>query len=185
MQLRPEQLAGHLQQKLLPVYLVFGDETLLIQECCDQVRARAPAQGCGERRVIEAAGNRFDWNELTHSGAEMSLFAERKLIELRLPGGKPGKDGSAALCAYLDAATGDDVLLIVSGKIDRQSQNSKWYKALDKAGATVQVWPVKARELPRWMQGRLQAAGLSIESDALQLLCERVEGNLLAAVQEI
>jgi DNA polymerase-3 subunit delta len=107
------------------------------------------------------------------------------LIELRLPSGKPGAQGSSALCEYLKVSGGDDVLLIVSGKIDKQSTNSKWYKALDKAGATIQVWPVDAKSLPHWLQQRLRSAGMSIDDDALQLLCDRVEGNLLAAVQEI
>ena len=185
MQLRPEQLGQHLDKQLLPVYVVSGDETLLIQECCDQIRARARKDGCSERRIIEGSGNKFDWNELLQSASEMSLFAERKLIELRLPSGKPGAEGSKALGEYLELSSGEDVLLFVAGKIEKQSLNSKWYKALDKAGATIQVWPVKANELPRWMQQRLQSAGLAIEQDALQLLCDRVEGNLLAAVQEI
>ena len=115
----------------------------------------------------------------------MSLFANRKLIELRLPSGKPGADGSKALCEYLDIASSDDVLLIISGKIDKQSVNSKWYKALDKAGITVQVWPVESKNLPRWLQQRVSSAGMSIDDEALQLLCDQVEGNLLAAVQEV
>ncbi len=185
MQLRPEQLGNQLEKQLLPVYLVSGDETLLIQECCDLIRARARQAGCSERQLVHIGNKKSDWDALLHGASEMSLFAERKLIELRIPSGKPGADGSKALAAYLDMASGDDVLLVVAGKIDKQSQNSKWYKALDKAGATVQVWPIKSSELPRWMQQRLHAAGLQIDTDALQLLCERVEGNLLAAVQEI
>jgi DNA polymerase III subunit delta len=184
-QLRPENLGQHLQKQLLPVYLVSGDEPLLIQECCDLVRAKARADGCIERQVIEGGVPRFDWSELLHGGTEMSLFAERKLIELRLPSGKPGAEGSKAINEYLQISSGEDVLLLVLGKVDKQSQNSKWYKALDNAGATVQVWPVKPQELPRWMQQRLKAAGLEIDRDALQLLCDRIEGNLLAAVQEI
>ena len=185
MQLRPENLGPHLKKQLLPVYLVSGDEPLLVQECCDQIRARARDDGCVERQIIEGGAAKFDWSELLHGATEMSLFAERKLIELRLPSGKPGAEGSKAFTEYLDVASGDDVLLIVAGKIEKQSQNSKWYKALDKAGATVQIWPVKAQELPRWMQQRFKAAGLDIDREALQLLCERIEGNLLAAVQEI
>ena len=185
MRIYPEKLAGELRKQLLPVYLVSGDEPLLVQECCDQVRQAARAAGCTDREIIDV-GPRFNWDEILHSASSMSLFAERKLVEIRLPSGKPGADGSKALCEYLEvSACGDDVLLIVSGKIDRQSTNSKWYKALDKAGATVQVWPVDARNLPRWLQQRVQAAGMSIDQDALQLLCDRIEGNLLAAVQEV
>ena len=115
----------------------------------------------------------------------MSLFAERKLVELRLPSGKPGAEGSKALCEYLDVSGGEDVLLIIAGKIDKQSTNSKWFKALDKAGAVIQVWPVDAQKLPHWLQQRVRNAGMTIDNDALQLLSERVEGNLLAAVQEV
>jgi len=185
MRLYPEKLAGHLARQLLPVYLVSGDEPLLVQECCDLIRARARESGCNEREILDTGRPGFDWQSLLHSAASMSLFADRKLTELRLPGGKPGKDGSSALCEYLEVASGEDVLLIVSGKIDRQSTNSKWYKALDKAGATLQVWPVKPGELPRWLQQRLCSAGLGIDDDALQWLCDQVEGNLLAAVQEV
>jgi DNA polymerase-3 subunit delta len=185
MRLYPEKLADHLQQKLLPVYLVSGDEPLLLQECCDQIRQKARAENCNEREIIEGGVSNFNWQDILHSASNMSLFADRKLIELRLPSGKPGAEGSKALCEYLDIASGDDVLLIVSGKIDKQSTNSKWYKALDKAGVTVQVWPVDAKNLPRWLQQRVRSAGMSIDDDALRLLCERMEGNLLAAVQEV
>jgi DNA polymerase-3 subunit delta len=185
MRLYPEKLADHLLQKLLPVYLVSGDEPLLLQECCDQIRQKARAENCNEREIIEGGVSNFNWQDILHSASNMSLFADRKLIELRLPSGKPGAEGSKALCEYLDIASGDDVLLIVSGKIDKQSTNSKWYKALDKAGVTVQVWPVDAKNLPRWLQQRVRNAGMSIDDDALRLLCERMEGNLLAAVQEV
>lgn len=185
MRLYPEKLAGQLQKQLLPVYLVSGDEPLLVQECCDLIRQQARQQGCTEREVIDAGVTGFKWHEILHSATSMSLFAERKLVELRIPSGKPGAEGSKALCEYLEIAGGEDVLLIIAGKIDKQSTNSKWYKALDKAGATIQVWPVDAQNLPRWLQQRVGNSGMSIDSDALQLLCERVEGNLLAAVQEV
>jgi DNA polymerase-3 subunit delta len=185
MRLYPEKLQAHLQQQLLPVYLISGDETLLVQECADAVRAAARSAGCSEREVIEAGGRDFDWQVILQSAGNLSLFAERRLLELRLPSGKPGTEGSKALLEYLEVASPDDVLLIIAGKIDKQSTNSKWYKALDKAGATVQLWPVDARELPRWLQQRVSAAGMQIDRDAVQLLAERVEGNLLAAVQEV
>ncbi len=184
MRLRPEQLGAHLEKGLAPVYLVSGDETLLVQEACDAIRAAARDAGCSEREVLDV-DNRFDWSQLLSAGAEMSLFADRKLIELKLPSGKPGTEGSKALTAYLDGPPSDNVLLIVAGKIDRQSTNSKWFKAIDGAGAILQLWPVDAQQLPRWLQQRLQSAGLSIDADALDMLCDRVEGNLLAAVQEV
>ena len=185
MRLYPEKLASNLQQQLLPVYLISGDEPLLLQECCDQIRQKARREGCNEREIIDAGVSNFNWQDILHSAANLSLFANRKLIELRLPSGKPGADGSKALCEYLDIASSDDVLLIISGKIDKQSVNSKWYKALDKAGITVQVWPVESKNLPRWLQQRVSSAGMSIDDEALQLLCDQVEGNLLAAVQEV
>lgn len=185
MQLKAEQLAKHLQKQCLPVYLLTGDEPLLLQECADLVRSAARAAGCTEREILDTGPKDFSWDALLHSAAEMSLFGERKVIELRLPDGKPGAEGSKALCTYLEQASGDDVLLVLSGKIDRQSQNSKWYKALDKAGGVIQVWPVDAREMPRWLRQRLQQAGLGIDEDALELLAERLEGNLYAAVQEV
>ena len=185
MQLRAERLGAHLSGQCLPLYLVSGDETLLVQECCDLIRRRARQAGCDERRILDAGAGGFDWKELLHCATEMSLFADRRLIELRLPGGKPGTEGSKALCEYVEHSAGEDILLIVAGRIERQSQNSKWYKALDSVGAIVQVWPVRERELPGWLRQRLAAAGLDIEPEALQLLCERVEGNLLAAMQEV
>ena len=185
MRLYPEKIASHLQQQLSSVYLISGDEPLLVQECCDMVRQKAREAGCTEREVIDSSAAGFKWPDILNSAASMSLFAERKLTEIRIPNGKPGKEGSAALCEYLELASGDDVLLVIAGKIDKQSVNSKWYKALDKAGTTVQVWPVKSAEMPRWLQQRVRAANMEIDRDALQLLCQQVEGNLLAAVQEI
>ncbi|MEP5568875.1 MAG: DNA polymerase III subunit delta [Halioglobus sp.] len=186
MRVYPEKIAGQLQQNLLPVYLISGDEPLLVQECCDQVRAAARNAGCTDREIIDVGGPGFKWDEILGSASSMSLFADRKLVELRMPTGKPGAEGSKALVEYLNiSADSEDVLLIVSGKIDKQSTNSKWYKALDKAGATVQIWPVDAKDLPRWLQQRVSAAGMSIDNEALLLLCDRVEGNLLAAVQEV
>ncbi|TXS89486.1 DNA polymerase III subunit delta [Parahaliea maris] len=185
MRLYPEKLAGHFKQQCLPVYLISGDETLLVQECADQVRAAARAAGCTDRELIEGTGKDLDWAALTHSATDMSLFGDRKLIELRLPSGKPGSEGSKAIQEYLERSSGDDILLLVFGKIDKASQNSKWFKAIDQAGAWLQVWEVKAQELPRWLQQRIEAAGLDIDQDALQLLADRVEGNLLAAVQEV
>ena len=185
MQLYPEKLAAHLKQQLLPVYLISGEETLLVQECADAVRAAARDAGCTDREVIDAGARGFDWQAILENAGSMSLFAERRLLEIRLPSGKPGAEGSKALLAYLEMAAPEDVLLIVAGKIDKQSTNSKWYKALNAAGATLQLWPIGTNELPRWLQQRVMAAGMQIDRDAVQLLAERVEGNLLAAVQEV
>ena len=184
MQLKPEQLEQQLkQQGIQCCYLVSGEETLIVQECADAIRTAARAAGCTEREVIEIASP-GDWQALLQSGGAMSLFAERKLIEVRLPSGKPGTEGSKAIVEYLAMDT-DDILLIVAGKIDRQSQKSKWYTGLDKAGAVITAWPIGANELPRWLTQRLKIAGLEADREAVQMLAERVEGNLLAAVQEV
>ncbi len=185
MRLYPEKLASDLERRLLPVYLISGDETLLVQECADQVRAAARRGGCTERRVLDAGERSFRWQDLLDDAGSMSLFSEQRLLELRIPSGKPGTEGSQALQAYLEHAADGDVLLVVAGKIDKASTNSKWYKALDAAGATIQIWPVSAEQLPRWLETRAAAQGLRIEREALGLLAERVEGNLLAAVQEL
>ena len=183
MQIKPEQLERQLQSGQPPCCLISGEETLIVQECADQFRRAARANGCSEREIIEIS-KVSDWQDLLQSAGAMSLFAERKLIELRLPTGKPGAEGSKAIQEYLKYDS-DDVLLIVSGKIDKQSQRAKWYTALDKAGIVVPVWPIAPRELPRWLGDRLQAAGLRADREAVQLLAERVEGNLLAAAQEV
>jgi DNA polymerase-3 subunit delta len=185
MQLRAEQLKQHLQKQLLPLYLVYGDEDLLVQEACDAIRSRCREQGCSEREVLQVSGTTFDWNSLLATSSEMSLFADRKLIELRIPSGKPGAEGSKALVEYLENPAPENILLIISGKIEKQSVRSKWFTTLDKAGATIPVYSVKPNQLPRWMKQRLQQLGLQIDDDALQLLCDRIEGNLLAAAQEI
>jgi DNA polymerase-3 subunit delta len=188
----PEKLAADLARELRPVYLVSGDEPLLVQESADQVRAAARAAGCTERQVFDAGERSFDWLELAQGAGSMSLFAERRLLELRIPSGKPGTEGSKALQAYLESAAagaddpaGGDVLLIVAGRIDKASTSSKWYRAIDAAGATVTVWPPREGEMPRWLAQRAGALGMQVEREALELLAERVEGNLLAAVQEL
>lgn len=185
MRIYPEKLAGDLQRQLRPVYLVSGEEPLLVQECADQIRAAARAAGCSERQIFDAGDRSFDWLELAQGAGSLPLFAEQRLLELRVPSGKPGTEGSKALLAYLEDPAAGDVLLILAGKIDKASTNSKWHKAIDQAGATISVWPVNAQEMPRWLAQRANAMGMQVQRDALELLAERVEGNLLAAVQEL
>lgn len=184
MKISANQLALQLRKSLLPCYLVSGDEPLLVQESLDAVRAAAREQGYGSREVfVQATG--FDWGELTAAGGNLSLFAERRIIELRLPTGKPGVKGSAAIAEFAETA-GDDLLFVVSApKLDRNAQNAKWVKALESRGGLVQVWPVDRRELPRWISERMQQIGLRPDRDAVRLIADRVEGNLLAARQEI
>lgn len=184
MRLYPEKLPGALRKALLPVYLVSGDETLLVQECADRIRAAARDRGCSERIVMDA-GRDFDWQELLQHASNLSLFSQQQLLELRLPDGKPGSEGSKALCSYLDNPSPDNTLLVIAGKLDRTATNSKWFRAIDRAGGTLSLWPVSPGELPRWLQQRALAADLELTTDAAALLAERTEGNLLAAAQEI
>ncbi len=182
--LRPDQLAGALRKGLSPVYLVSGDEPLLAQEACDQIRQAARKAGFSEREIhhVEAG---FDWDHLLTSANSLSLFAERKVIELRIDNGKPGDKGGKALLSYCDNPSEDNLLLIVTPKLDGSSQRSKWYKTLEKTGTVIQIWPVAPTQLPRWIDQRLQQAGLQASRDAIDMLAARVEGNLLAATQEI
>jgi DNA polymerase-3 subunit delta len=180
----PDKLEAALKKGLLPIYFFSGDEPLQMGEAADAVRRHAREQGFTEREVMHAEKS-FDWNELLASSNAMSLFAEKRVIDLRLPSGKPGKDGGAALAEYAARPPEDTVLLISSGKVDKRSQSAKWYTALDKVGATLQVWPVEAPEMPRWLDQRLRSRGLQPESEASRIIAERVEGNLLAAAQEV
>lgn len=185
MPLKPGQLEAALAKRLLPVYLLHGEEELLVQESADRVRAAARAQGCSERYLMRADEGGFSWQHLLQQANSLSLFAERRLLELRLPDGKPGAEGSKVLCQYLEQPPQEDVLLIISGKLDRTAVNSKWFKAIERAGASVQHSAVKAEAMPAWLEQRARAVGLSMDRDALMLLAARVEGNLLAAAQEI
>ncbi len=182
--LRPEQLSAALGKKLAPVYLVSGDEPLLVQETCDEIRRAARRAGFDERELYHGEPG-FDWERLLAAANSLSLFADRKLIELRIASGKPGEKGAKALLQYSQAASEDTLLLVVTPKLDGSAQRSKWFKALEYAGVVVQIWPVTPQQLPRWIGQRLQAAGLKADSQAIDILASRVEGNLLAASQEI
>ena len=183
-QLRADQLAGHLRQSMAPLYFIHGDETLLSNECADAVRAAARARGYSERQVFAVEAG-FDWNTLRAASDSLSLFAERRILELRVPSGKPGKEGSQVLREYAERPAEDTLLLIVSGKLESAARRSKWVQALDQAGVSIAVWPVDAAQLPGWIDRRMRAHGMRAGREALQLIAERVEGNLLAAAQEI
>ncbi|RMI03266.1 DNA polymerase III subunit delta [Stutzerimonas nitrititolerans] len=186
MKLPPAQLGKHLQGSLAPVYVVSGDEHLLCQEACDAIRAACRQQAFSERQVLSVESG-FDWGQLLEAGANLSLFAERRLLELRIPSGKPGDKGAAALLHYLARPAEDTVLLISLPKLDGSTQKTKWAKALidGKDVQFLQVWPVDAAQLPQWIRQRLSQAGLAADQEALELIAARVEGNLLAAAQEI
>ncbi|MFA5633129.1 MAG: DNA polymerase III subunit delta [Porticoccaceae bacterium] len=184
MRLRPEQLNQHLAQQLAPVYLICGDEPLLAQEAADAVRGAARQRGFGQRELFHADAS-FDWQILLNEANALSLFAEKKLLELRLDSGKPGDKGAKALIEYCQSPSPDNLLLIISGKLDSSALRGKWVKALEDAGALIQVWPVAAAQMPNWIAGRLREHGIRASRAAADILADRVEGNLLAAIQEI
>lgn len=186
MKLNPAQLAKHLQGPLAPVYVVSGDDPLLCQEACDAIRAACRSREFSERQVFHVDAG-FDWNLLREAGASLSLFAERRLLELRLPSGKPGDEGIAVLLDYLARPAEDTVLLLSLPRLDAKTQKSKWAKALidGEQCQFVQVWPLDNAQLPQWLRQRLAQVGLAATPEAIDLLVARIEGNLLAAVQEI
>lgn len=179
-----EKLSSSVNKQLSAVYLVSGDETLLVHEACDTIRKAARTQGFTQHEVHHVEGS-FNWDNLLMSANAMSLFAEKKIIEVRIKNGKPGDAGGKALKAYCAAPPEDTLLLIVLPKLDRRSESTAWYKAVAAAGDTLTIWPVSAQQLPRWIETRLHQAGLSAEPQAIDILCAKIEGNLLAAVQEI
>lgn len=182
--IKPESLARSLASGLEPVYLLAGAEPLLIQELRDQVINAARTQGFLERHVFEVDKS-FDWQDLAMAGAEQSLFATRKIVDLRIPTGKPGVEGSKYFTDYAGRLDADVLLVISCGAWDTASRNSKWAGELARVGALVEVWPVRAADLPGWIAKRMQAAGLKADADAVRALADFVEGNLLAAQQEI
>ena len=184
MRIQANQLTTHLKSNLASSYLISGDEHLLVDEALDAVRAAAKANGFLSRELHVATAG-FDWNQLFQSGANMSLFAEKRLIELRLPTGKPGRTGGQAIVDLLGQLDDELMLVVITPKLDRSTQNTKWVKSLDAAGVSVPIWPVEARDLPGWIAARCRSAGLDVDQEAVRLIAARVEGNLLAAAQEI
>lgn len=183
MALKIEQLATSLQRGLAPIYLVGGEEPLLLQECCDQIREAARAQGFVERELLQVESG-FDWSELQQVAAP-SLFASQKIIDLRLRTGKPGREGAKVLGEWADDPDPNIILLISCEKWDAGSRKSKWASKLEKAGQRLDIWPIKAQELPGWLEQRMRQHGMQPEPDVLRILADRLEGNLLAARQEI
>lgn len=180
----PEQLNKLLKQSLSRVYLIAGDEPLLVQECCIAIRRAAKQADFIERELFHTDSG-FQWPQLLESANSLSLFAQRKLIEVRLHNLKIGTIGSKTLQSYCAAPTDDNLLMLIAPKLDRGAQNSAWYKAIDAIGTIVTVWPISEKQLPRWLDQRMQKAGLRADSRALEILASKIEGNLLAAVQEI
>ena len=192
MQLPAAHLASHLSKGLRSLYVLHGDEALLVQEAADALRAAARAQGYGERMVHTVAGAHFDWSEVLAGGASMSLFAERQLVEVRMPSGKPGKDGATAIQQLADSAVGNEatLLLFMLPRLDKATRNTPWFNALESAGVSIQIDPVERAALPQWIAQRLQRQGQRVVPGeegqrTLQFFADRVEGNLLAAHQEV
>jgi DNA polymerase-3 subunit delta len=176
---RKQLAAGELK----PVYLIAGAEHLMVIEAADLLRARAKELGFVERDVLDVEAN-FDWNRLGDASRSMSLFATRKLIDLRLPTGKPGKEGSAAISEFCASPPPDTVLLVTTNDWSKKHEGA-WSTAIERAGTVVAVWPMKRDEMPDWIGARMASRGLKATPDAIALLADRVEGNLLAAAQEI
>jgi len=192
MNLAPTQLSEHLQRGLKNLYTLHGDEALLAQEFADALRVHARAQGYTERTVHTVAGAHFDWSEVLASGGSLSLFADKQIIEIRIPSGKPGKDGSTALQQIAERAQGDDstLTLVMLPRLDSMTAKGAWFGALDSFGVTVKFDAIARSNLPQWISQRLQLQGQRVASGeegqrTLQFFADRVEGNLLAAHQEI
>ena len=192
MQLSATQLPTHLQKALRPLYVLHGDEALLAQEALDAIRAAARTQGYTERSSFVVAGANYDWSAVLAAGGSLSLFADKQIVEIRVPSGKPGKDGSAALQQIAAGAPGNDgvLTLVVLPRLDKATRGSAWFAALEGAGVAIQIDPVERAQLPAWIAQRLAAQGQRVQAGeagqrTLQFFADQVEGNLLAAHQEI
>ena len=184
LQLRPAELGAHLARKLLPLYVVHGDEPLGVIEAADSIRAAARRAGCDEREVF-IVEQHFRWDAFVAANANLGLFGSRKLIDLRIPSGKPGTEGAQALERHARSLDPDNVTLITLPRADRTTQSSAWFAALADAGVTVAVTPLERAALPAWLTERLARNEQRVARDTLAFLAERCEGNLLAARQEI
>jgi DNA polymerase III subunit delta len=184
MQLRFDSLDGHLAKSLAPLYVITSDEHLLALEAADKIRRAARAQGYSEREVLTVERS-FKWGELLAANQALSLFGDKKLIELRIPTGKPGKDGGAALQSYAKDLSPDNLTLITLPKLDWQTQKAVWVASLQQAAVFIEIPNIERAQLPAWIGTRLAAQGQSADRQGLDFIADRVEGNLLAAHQEI
>jgi len=184
MWLRVDQLATALAKNLSPVYFVSGDEPLQVGEAADAVRLAAKNAGYESREVF-TVDNSFSWADFLQASDSISIFSDKKVIDLRIPNGKPGMEGSKALVSFCERLPEDILLLITAGKLEKSSKKSKWVTALEKQGVAIQVWPLEGKGLVQWLQQRIQRRGLKIEGAGVNIIASRVEGNLLAASQEI
>jgi DNA polymerase III subunit delta len=183
MPINPEALAAHLERPLQPIYVVYGDE-LLTLECADAIRAAARKQGFDERETLVALAG-FKWEQLLAATANLSLFGGRKVVDLRIPSGKPGNDGAAVLKQLAARASTDTLLLVSLPELNWQEEKAVWLTALGEAGVAIKAVAPGLAELPGWLGMRLKRQGQSADADALRFVAERTEGNLLAAHQEV
>ena len=184
MRINTDQLARTLEKSLARAWLIAGDEILLTGEAADAVRARARAEGFAGRDLF-VTDRSFDWSEIRHASQALSLFAERRILEIRMPTPRPGKEGAAVLAALAADPGPDNLLLVVTTRPEKEVWSSAWLKAFEKHGVFVQTWPVEIKRLPAWITERATRLGIAFERGAAELLAERVEGNLLAAQQEL
>ena len=184
MKLRADQLKDHVKKPLQPIYIISGDVPLLVQEATDAIRQAARQQGFTERELLHQEAG-FDWNYVIESASSMSLFGDKKILELRLGNQKPNDAGKKVLTQYSENPSPDTLLLVITDKLDSAVQRAKWFKSLEAAAVWIQIWPVDAKQLPQWIQRRMMQSGLTPQQEAVSLIAERVEGNLLAASQEI
>jgi DNA polymerase-3 subunit delta len=184
MRLRANQLDAELKKTLLPIYFVTGDEPLLVQEALDGIRLACKHHAYDERKILDV-DRKFDWQSLIEESNTLSLFSEKILTELRLGGSKPGAPGGKVIQAYCKDLPEDRVLLISANKVDAATLKTKWCSEIDRVGAIIQIWPISLNEMPQWLGQRSRKFGLKIEREAIQLLADRLEGNLLAAQQEL
>lgn len=184
MRITTEELPQKLKGPLAALYIVYGDEPLLALEGADRIRARAREDGHLEREVLTAEQH-FDWAQLRVSGQSQSLFAARRMLEIRIPSGKPGNDGSQALQEYAAHLPPDTITLIALPDVDWRAKKGAWFGALEAAGVMVEALPVKRDKLPAWLAGRLKAQQQTADAETLAFIADKVEGNLLAAYQEV
>lgn len=184
MKITDNQLHNVLAKSLAPIYLISGDETLLVEEASQLIRDKIYAQGFTERQIFQVTP-KFDWTTLLAHANSLSLFNDKSLLELRIPNGKLNEAGKKSLLTYATQPASDKILLIITSKLSAAVQNSKWFKTIEKIGVVVQIWPITPQQLPNWIMQRLKQHNITTEPDAIKLLTESTEGNLLATKQEI
>ena len=184
MKVYPDKIEAALQRSIASIYIVSGDEPLLVQETCDLIRLGLKNAGYVERELFHVEAG-FDWQQVLFSANSMSLFAEQKLLEIRMRSASPGDKGIEVLKSFVADPAEGTVMMLVLPRLDQNAQRTKWFKTIEQAGVFVQVWPIELKAMPNWINNRFRKAGLNATRDAVTAMVQRIEGNLLAAVQEI